>query len=117
MKEARSQAARARVGAAHPLLLEEEIRHLDSVGALRPRPPGHTFFLQGERSDDVLLIKQGHVKVVAGDPPRIAAFRKPGETVGEMAYLRGTPRSASIIAYDEVLALLIPGEAWLDFLY
>lgn len=117
MEEAQSRANRARVDAAHPLLLDEEIRHLDSVGELRPRPPGHTFFLQGEKSDDVLLIKQGHVKVVAGNPPTIAAFRKPGETVGEMAYLRGTPRSASIIAYDEVLALLIPGQAWLEFLY
>lgn len=109
---------KARVEAAFPLLEEEEIRHLDLVGTmLHPRPPGHVFFMEGEKSGDVLLIKQGHVKVVAGKPARIAAFRKPGETIGEMAYLRGKRRSASIIAYDEVLALRIPGQAWLDFLY
>jgi CRP-like cAMP-binding protein len=109
---------KARVEAAFPLLEEEEIRYLDSVGTmLHPRPPGHVFFLEGEKSDDVLLIKQGHVKVVAGKPARIAAFRKPGETIGEMAFLRDKRRSASIIAYDEVHALLIAGQVWLDFLY
>ncbi len=34
-----------------------------------------------------------------------------------MAFLRGKPRSASIVAYDEVLALRIPGQQWLNFLY
>lgn len=114
------QALDRRVDAAFPLLLDEEIRHLDTVGSmLLPRSPGHYFFKEGEESGsgDVLLIKQGHVKVVAGKPARIAAFRKPGETIGEMAFLRGKRRSASIIAYDEVIALRIPGQKWLNFLY
>ncbi|WP_433266114.1 Crp/Fnr family transcriptional regulator [Actinosynnema sp. CS-041913] len=101
-----------------PLLNGDELAYLDSIGTpLGPRPPGHVFFQEGEETDEVLLIKSGHVKVVAGKPGHIAAIRKPGDIIGEMAFLRRKPRSASLIAYDEVHVLRISGQSWLNFLY
>lgn len=52
-----------------------------------------------------------------GRPPRIIDIRGPGDIVGEMAVIRRKPRMASIIAFDEVEALYLPGATWLRFLY
>jgi CRP/FNR family transcriptional regulator, cyclic AMP receptor protein len=84
------------------------------------RKTGQPFFSEGEQTDFALLIQQGHVKVMAGNPPRTIAIRGPGEFVGEMAAIRKTPRSASVIAVcppdKEVVALYLPGTRWHQFL-
>lgn len=90
---------------------------LESIGRVINRPAGHIFIIQGEETDFALLIRKGHVKVVVGKPPRIVAIRGPGEIVGEMAAIRQKPRSASIIALDEVEVLHLPAGDWLRFLY
>jgi CRP/FNR family transcriptional regulator, cyclic AMP receptor protein len=108
-----------------PLITEAELETLVKMIEERtgrpPRPitrgPGHTFFLEGEPGDFALLLQKGHVKVLSGRPARIIAVRDPGEIVGEMAVSRGKPRSASIVAWDEVVALPLPAETWVDFLY
>jgi CRP/FNR family transcriptional regulator, cyclic AMP receptor protein len=100
-----------------PLLTGEELLVLESAGRVINRPAGHIFFGEGEQTNFALLIRKGHVKVVMGKPPRIVAIRGPGEIVGEMAAIRQKPRSASVIALDEVEALLLPAGQWLQFLY
>ncbi|MBV9144224.1 MAG: Crp/Fnr family transcriptional regulator [Pseudonocardiales bacterium] len=90
---------------------------LESVGHVINRPADHIFISEGEDTDFALLIRKGHVKVVMGKPPRIVAIRGPGEIVGEMAAIRQKPRSASIIALDEVEVLHLPAGEWLRFLY
>ncbi|HEX6342947.1 Crp/Fnr family transcriptional regulator [Umezawaea sp.] len=100
-----------------PLLTEEELLALRSVGRVIHRQEGHVFISQGEETDFALLILKGHVKIVVGKPPRIVAIRGPGEIVGEMAAIRQKPRSASIIALDEVEVLHLPATEWLKFLY
>jgi CRP-like cAMP-binding protein len=70
----------------------------------------------GEQSDSALLIKKGHVKAMRGRPPRIIDVRCRGEIVGEMGVIRWKPRMASIIAFDDVEALHLPGSRWLQFL-
>ncbi|HEU5470655.1 MAG TPA: Crp/Fnr family transcriptional regulator [Actinophytocola sp.] len=100
-----------------PVLTAEELSVLQSLGQVLRRPPGHLFMRQGEQSDFTLLINEGHVKVVAGEPPRLIAIRGPGDMVGQMAALRHQPRSAGIIALDEVVVLHVPGDDWLRFLY
>jgi CRP/FNR family cyclic AMP-dependent transcriptional regulator len=101
----------------HPLLTGEELADLEGIGHTIRRPAGNAFMLEGESSDFALLIKKGHVKVVAGRPPRIIAIRGPGDMVGEMASVGGKPRSASIFAFDDVEALYLPAAGWLRFLY
>jgi CRP/FNR family cyclic AMP-dependent transcriptional regulator len=100
-----------------PLLTEEELLVLESVGRVINRPTGHIFISEGEDTDFALLIRKGHVKVAMGRPPRIVAIRGHGEIVGEMAAIRQKPRSASIIALDDVEVLHLPAGEWLRFLY
>jgi CRP/FNR family cyclic AMP-dependent transcriptional regulator len=100
-----------------PLLTEEEMVHLESVGQTLHRDEGHTFFLEGEETDYALLIKKGHVKVVMGTRPHIITIRGPGSLVGEMAALWPQPRTASVIAIDVVEVLHLPAGAWRKFLF
>ena len=100
-----------------PLLTEEERAELDGIGHTIHRSAGDPFFLEGEPGDSALLIKKGHVKAMRGKPPRIIDVRGPGEIVGEMSVIRRKPRMASIIAFDDVEALYLPGSRWLQFLY
>ena len=81
---------------------------LQKIGHVIRRPAGSAFMLEGEYGDFALLIRKGHVKVTAGQPPRIIAIRGPGDIVGELAVLRRQPRSASVFAFDDVEALHLP---------
>lgn len=86
---------------------------LDHAGALRRFPAGDSIIHDGDRSDYVVVIRTGYVKVVAsasadGDA-RILAFRGPGELVGELAGLGRTPRHGSVLAVDPVEALMVSG--------
>jgi CRP-like cAMP-binding protein len=100
-----------------PLLTEEELAELEVSGHEIRRSAGQPFFLEGEPGDFALLIKKGHVKALRGDPPRIIDIRGPGEIIGEMAVIRRQPRMASIVAFNDVEALYLPGATWLSFLY
>lgn len=100
-----------------PLLTDDEQTELERIGHTIRRSAGHAFFLEGEPGDFALLIKKGHVKAVRGQPPRIIDVRGPGAIVGEMAVIRRMPRMASIVAFDDVEALYLPGATWLRFLY
>jgi CRP-like cAMP-binding protein len=73
-------------------------------------------FAEGERTDFMLLIRTGHVKVTSGSVSHTVAIREPGDTVGEMAAVDGEPRSASVFAMDDVEAIYVPGRVWLEFL-
>jgi CRP/FNR family cyclic AMP-dependent transcriptional regulator len=100
-----------------PLLTDEELADLEEIGHTICRPAGNAFMVEGEPGDFALLIKKGHVKIVAGRPPRIVAIRGPGDLIGEMAAIRRKPRSASVYAIDEVEVLYLPAARWLRFLY
>ncbi|WP_305784445.1 Crp/Fnr family transcriptional regulator [Symbioplanes lichenis] len=100
-----------------PLLTEEELAGLETIGYRIQRSAGQPFFLEGEVGDFALLITKGHVKAVRGTPPRIIDIRGPGAIVGEMAVIRKKPRMASILAFSDVEALYLPGQRWLTFLY
>ena len=91
---------------------------LEKVGSTLRREAGHTFIREGEESDFVPLIKKGHVKVLAGTPSRIVAIRGPNEIIGDTGVLRREPRSATVVAWDDVVEVLhVSDIEWLRFLY
>jgi CRP/FNR family cyclic AMP-dependent transcriptional regulator len=100
-----------------PLLTDEDLADLEEIGHTICRSAGNIFMAEGEPGDFALLIKKGHVKIVAGRPPRIVAIRGPGDLIGEMAAIRRKPRAASVYAIEEVEALYLPAARWLQFLY
>ncbi|RSN51367.1 MULTISPECIES: Crp/Fnr family transcriptional regulator [Actinomadura] len=99
-----------------PLLIEAEHDALKLSGQLIQRPAGTVFMNEGEQTDFVMLIEKGVVKIKVGQPARTVALRRAGEIVGEMAPIRGTPRSATVEAATDVSVLWISAAQWLDFL-
>lgn len=74
-------------------------------------PAGVRLLQQGEPGDKVLVIESGRAKVTyvtSGGRELVLRFCGPGELVGELAVLDGRPRLSSIVALEEVGALVIP---------
>ncbi len=73
---------------------------------------GETLIKQGDSGAGLFIITRGHVKIVQSHSPdraeeELATFG-PGSVLGEMALLDDLPRSASVVAIDDVTALLLP---------
>jgi CRP/FNR family cyclic AMP-dependent transcriptional regulator len=74
-------------------------------------PAGVRLLQQGEPGDKVLVIESGRAKVTyvtSGGRELVLRFCGPGELVGELSVLDGGPRLSSIVALEEVEALVIP---------
>lgn len=68
---------------------------------------------EGEESRHVLVLLKGNAKVTAfgADGREITmAVRGPGDVIGELAAIDSRPRSATVLALDDVDALAIPGD-------
>jgi signal transduction histidine kinase len=80
--------------------------------------PGEVIFKEGAAGDAMYLLRSGRTAVVRGDfeQPLILGYRGPGEIIGEMALLEQRPRSASIIAVDDVRTLKIKREHFQELL-
>ena len=65
---------------------------------------GQVICQEGESGDAMFLIRSGHAAIVKGgfEAPIVLACRGAGEFIGEMALLENLPRSASVVALDEV---------------
>src|SRR5512136_409256 len=66
--------------------------------------PGQVICREGEPGETMFLIRSGHAAIFKGefDAPIVLACRGAGELIGEMALLENLPRSASVVALDEV---------------
>jgi CRP-like cAMP-binding protein len=96
-------------------------RALDQLGTVRRRRKGAMVLVEGDRSDAVLVVLEGRVKVLsttAEGRDLILALRGPGESLGELTAVAGgdEPRSASVVAIDDVEVRVIPGDAFRRFL-
>ena len=74
---------------------------------------GQYLFRQGETGDVAYLIEWGQVEVVVDEPfgSRRIATLGPGELVGEMALVDGSPRSASVRTTETSTFLVITRDA------
>jgi putative peptide zinc metalloprotease protein len=81
---------------------------------LRPGrfPAGTVIMRQGERGDDVLLIRDGQLEAVREDPSGVRPLARlgPGTLIGEIAVLTGSPRTATVRALTDVDALVVGGD-------
>ena len=74
--------------------------------------PGDALMREGEPGEEYLLIEQGHVDVRV-DGMSVATCG-PGDGVGEIALLRGVPRTATVIAQTRVEAYAIDSPTFLS---
>jgi len=84
---------------------------------------GDRIMMEGEESLDVYYVEEGHVRinkrVVLHDGREIqSGFCElgPGETFGELNLFDGSPRSASVIASDDVSLIRINRKILLDYM-
>ncbi len=70
---------------------------------------GETLFLQGDHSQDMYILISGKLEVYKGDK-KIAELVDPGTTAGELSFLFGSIRTATIKALDDVEAIMIPAD-------
>lgn len=93
-------------------LNKKELQELTKSCQERSYPAGTTILSQGDTGVGLYVLKSGKVRVVQSNNPDRAetelAVVGPGDVLGEMALLDDLPRSASVVAIDDVTALLLP---------
>jgi CRP-like cAMP-binding protein len=79
---------------------------------------GATLMEEGETGDHVAVILVGRTKICIweGGGEQVIAKRGPGELIGERAALRVSVRSASVVALEQVKALVMTTEAFASYL-
>jgi CRP-like cAMP-binding protein len=86
-------------------LTPQQLRRVAEVGRLKLFRAGAAIVRLGEPGDTFYVILDGHALVVreAGRPLKLHA----GDFFGELALIENAPRSADVIATDDVTALAI----------
>lgn len=101
-------------------LLDDRQRQAIRAGAeVRRFSPGTVIIREGDRAGWVLILTSGRVKIVSAAPgghDAVLAVRGPGDILGEMAAMDGSPRSASAIAVDPVTALWLSADVFVRIL-
>jgi CRP-like cAMP-binding protein len=102
------------------LLTAAEAEALRQVGHRQQWSRGAMIYRQGERSERVVVLRTGRVKVSTDTPSGVEvvlAVRGPGALVGELSSLDGEPLSASVSALEPVTALVVPHPAFESYLH
>lgn len=79
---------------------EEDFNKIIEMAELKTYEDGETVVEEGDTGDSIYIVKSGNVKVIAhilGKTVELAEL-KDGDVFGEVAFLTGRPRTASIIA-------------------
>jgi tetratricopeptide (TPR) repeat protein len=85
-------------------LSEDEVQYLIYKTNPHTFLPGQLILEEGDSGDSIFFIKSGRAKVIAhilGKEIELATL-SPGDVFGEVAFLTGRPRTASVIALDEL---------------
>ena len=89
-------------------LTEEQLDAISSFTFQKTFQPGEMIVEEGHTGNGLYIIMSGQVEVVKGlgtENARVLAKRGPEEVFGEMALLGEWPRTASVIAVDQVECL------------
>ena len=90
-----------------------------ALGHTRRYHRGATLFTQGDNADRVFIITEGRVKITSHtDEGRevVLGVRGPGDLVGDMSAIDGSPRLASARALADVVAITIGVDSLHSFL-
>jgi hypothetical protein len=91
-------------------LMPHELEELEDLGERATFPAAATIVAQGESSDRVLLVRGGRVRVIVRAPSGAEVelvARGAGELLGDVSGIDGQPRSASVVALDEVAGVAV----------
>jgi CRP-like cAMP-binding protein len=100
-------------------LTGDERDALLGAGHARRYPRGARLFHEGERSDFLVLVVSGRVKIVTSSEDGAEALlsvRGPGDLVGEFAAIDGAPRLATAIALEPLEVVALTADEFAAFL-
>jgi CRP-like cAMP-binding protein/tetratricopeptide (TPR) repeat protein len=101
-------------------LADPERKALAAAGVEEFFRAGSVLCREGDESSQVMIIDSGWVKVSVAALPaggeKILAVRAQGDIIGERAALTTRVRSATVTALDEVSAMVVPAERFVEFL-
>lgn len=91
-------------------LTSSERDGLGAIGVRRRFPRTARLILQGAEDDRVMVLFAGRVKVTRSQADRelLVWLHDPGEIVGELSFIDGRPRAATVTALEPVSALVMP---------
>jgi CRP/FNR family cyclic AMP-dependent transcriptional regulator len=90
-----------------------------AAGTTRRYRAGAVVYRAGDDAGGAFVLIEGHVMASTADAHGrevILGLAGPGQLVGELSALRGTPRSATVTAREAVVAATIPGAEFRRFL-
>ncbi|MCP4252334.1 MAG: cyclic nucleotide-binding domain-containing protein, partial [Candidatus Scalindua sp.] len=87
--------------------MQDIIKQPDMQQYAKSFASGETLFLQGDHSQDMYILISGKLEVYKGDK-KIAEVTEPGSTAGELSFLFGSIRTATIKALNDVEVMMIP---------
>ncbi|MFN7987723.1 MAG: mechanosensitive ion channel family protein [Thermoanaerobaculia bacterium] len=95
-------------------LSDDQVRDLARHARLERYTAGETLVRQGEEGGSLFVLLDGEVRVrrADGGTARELARLGPGSFFGEMSLLTGEPRSASVLALDEVEVVVVEKAAF-----
>jgi CRP/FNR family cyclic AMP-dependent transcriptional regulator len=91
-------------------LSTDELADLERRSYRRDWPRGAVVFREADRSDSVIVLLDGRVKVschTASGSEVVLAVRGPGALLGELSAIDGEPRSATVLTLEPVAALVL----------
>jgi CRP/FNR family transcriptional regulator, cyclic AMP receptor protein len=97
-------------GAFQALLSPTEQAALAELGQDRGFPRGAVLMYEGEPGERVMILQTGRVKVTRIDPgghETLLSIRDPGDILGELAFIDGKVRLATVTALEPVRALVV----------
>ncbi len=97
------------------LLDEREREVLRGLGVLRKFPARAMLMFENEPSERVMLLLEGRVKIArTGDEGHeaVLGIRDPGDVLGELSFIDGQPRVATVTALEPVEALVLSDRAF-----
>jgi CRP-like cAMP-binding protein len=99
-------------------LTTAEQEALKACAQRRTYPRGTALCREAEPAESVFIITSGRTGIYVGRPGgrRLIAIRKPGDIIGERAAFEVRSRSATVVAIEDVQALVIPTADFAVFL-
>ncbi|MBT3293776.1 MAG: MMPL family transporter [Verrucomicrobia bacterium] len=75
-----------------------EVKRVVVMGAVREAPAGTRILEEGETGRDLIVVLAGAAEIRSGESEQVLGAVQRGDVVGEMAFLSGHRRSASVVA-------------------
>jgi CRP-like cAMP-binding protein len=99
---------------------DEVLKAVLAQGRLEEFGPGVVVFRQGQEGDRLYIVKSGVLEVLSSteggaDAPPVA-YLGPGEVLGELALLTGSPRSATVRSPEHAVLFTLEKSVFLDLM-